>query len=59
MVWDTTKNIDHVIEADAAVSLFGSFEESLDFIVLVFGENAPLFVHEFFKILPTPPSHFK
>ena len=59
MVWDTTKNIDHVIEADAAVPLFGSLEESLNFVVLVFGENAPLFVHEFFKVLPTPPSHFK
>ena len=55
----TTKNIDHVIEADATISLFGSFEESLDFIMLVFGENAPLFVHKFFKVLPTSPSHLK
>ena len=53
----TTKNVDHVVETNATISLFCLFEEILNFRVLIFGEDTPLLVDEFFEILSTSSSH--
>lgn len=41
---DTSDDIDEIVEANASISLFGPLEGSLQLAVLVFGEDAPLFV---------------
>lgn len=53
----TADDVDHIVEADAAVALVGPLEGGLQLRVFVFGQDRPFFVQQLVEICTALSAH--